>query len=89
MPLTPGATFEANLYVKPKTQPLKFTVHEKRETVQTVAGTFTCLKIEPKFIGDSRVFSKNDKIEIWVTDDENKIPVMFKSKAKIGSLNAN
>jgi hypothetical protein len=88
MPLSPGATFEANLYSRPKTQPLKFTVHEKRETVQTNAGTFNCLKVEPKFIGDSRVFSKNDKIEIWITDDEKRLPVMFKSKAKIGSLNA-
>ncbi|MCL2218720.1 MAG: DUF3108 domain-containing protein [Chitinispirillia bacterium] len=88
MPLQPGDTFDAQLYTRPKTDPVKFKVLNKRETVKTDAGTFKCVIVEPTFLGDSRAFNRKSKIEVWVTDDENKYPVMIKSKAKFGSVQA-
>jgi hypothetical protein len=88
MPLNPGGAFEAFLFTKPKTQSLKFKVHEKRETVQAGGKNYNCLKIEVALIGEGRVFTKRDKMTIWVTDDANHYPVMLSSKAKIGALNA-
>jgi hypothetical protein len=88
MPLNPGDAFEAILFSRPKTYPLKFKVHEKRETVQVGGKNYNCVKIEPTLVGEGRVFTKKDKMEVWVTDDENHYPVMLKSKAKIGTLNA-
>jgi len=88
MPLKPGDTFEAFLFSKPKTQPLKFKVHENRETVQVGGKSYNCVKIEIALVGEGRVFTKRDKMTVWVTDDENRYPVMLTSKAKIGSLNA-
>jgi hypothetical protein len=88
MPLRPGDEFEAFLFSRPKTYPLKFKVHEKRETVHVGGKNYNCVKVEPALVGEGRVFTKKDKMEVWVTDDENHYPVMLKSKAKIGSLNA-
>jgi hypothetical protein len=87
-PLKLGDTFSATMFTRPKTHPMHFRVREKPETVQVGAGTFNCVKIELVAGGDGRVFNKKDKIEVWVSDDEHKYPVMLKSKAKIGSINA-
>jgi hypothetical protein len=88
MPLKPGDTFEVSLFSRPKTYPLKLKAHENRETIQVGAKTYECVKVEPTMVGNGRVFTKKDKMEIWVTDDEYHYPVMLKSKAKIGTLNA-
>jgi len=88
MPLNPGDSFETSLYSKPKTYPLKFHVNEKRETMRVGGKDYNCVKVELAMVGEGRVFTKKDRMEIWVTDDENHYPVYLKSKAKIGSLNA-
>ncbi|MDR2579280.1 MAG: DUF3108 domain-containing protein [Chitinispirillales bacterium] len=88
LPLKPGDTFEANLFTRPRTHPVTFRVHDRRETIRTDAGTFNCLRVELVAGGDSRVFSGRDRIEVWVSDDENRYPVQIRSRAKIGSVNA-
>jgi len=88
MPLKPGDTFSAGMFTAPKTDDIKFKVHEKRESVQVGAGTFNCVLVEPTLVGEGKAFNKKSKIEVWVSDDENKYPVMVKSKAKVGSINA-
>jgi hypothetical protein len=88
MPLNPGDTFSADLFTAPKTDAITFKVHNKRESVKVGAGTFNCVLVEPKLAGEGKAFNKKSKIEVWVSDDEHKYPVMVKSKAKIGSLNA-
>jgi hypothetical protein len=44
--------------------------------------------VEPALVGEGKAFNKKSKIEVWVSDDEHKYPVMVKSKAKVGSINA-
>jgi len=88
MPLNPGDTFSAGLFTAPKTDDIKFKVRDKRESVQVGAGTFNCVVVEPALVGEGKAFNKKSKIEVWVSDDENKYPVMVKSKAKVGSINA-
>jgi hypothetical protein len=88
IPLNPGDEFSLNMFTAPKTHPVKFKVLPKRETVKSGAGTFNCVRVELIVGGDGKAFSKKDKIEVWVSDDEHKYPVQVKSKAKIGSLNA-
>ncbi|MCL1947233.1 MAG: DUF3108 domain-containing protein [Chitinivibrionia bacterium] len=88
MPLNPGDVFTADLFASTKTDPVKVTVHDKREIVKVGVGTFNCVLVEPTFIGENKAFNKKSKIEAWVSDDEHKYPVMVKSKAKVGSVNA-
>lgn len=57
-----------------------------RETISTRAGKFRCVKIEPRLI-DGRVFSEDkDPMVIWVTDDDNQLPVRIESPIAVGSI---
>jgi hypothetical protein len=56
-----------------------------RETIEVDAGKFKALKIRPQVI-KGRVFKDSDAITMWVTDDENKIPLLVKTDIWVGSL---
>ena len=56
-----------------------------REKVTTAAGKFDTIKIKthPKYKG---VFTGKGEVFLWLTDDDRKIPVLMKSKLKVGSF---
>ncbi len=55
-----------------------------REQVKTELGTFNCLKFKPMVIkGD--IFSEPYPMELWITDDKNRLPVMVSSALIVGS----
>ncbi len=87
MDLAPGDTFSINCFVHDKDYPIHFKVHG-REKVKVDAGTFECLKLEPTLVGDGRGFAKGDKMYIWITDDNRRMPVMLESEMGLGSLSA-
>ena len=60
----------------------------KRETITVPSGTYDTVLIEPDIEHIGGVFekSKDAKIELWVSADENRIPVRLKSKVVVGSF---
>ena len=60
----------------------------KRETVFLVSGAYDTYLVEPELRHIGGVFEKspNAKMKIWVTADERRIPVIIKSKVKVGSF---
>jgi hypothetical protein len=60
----------------------------KREKVTVLSGTYDTYLVEPDLEHIGGVFkkSKNAKLQIWVTADENHIPVKIKSKVAVGSF---
>lgn len=58
-----------------------------RETITTELGTFRCIKITPLVVAD-RVFRGREEMIMWVTDDENLIPVKITSPIIVGSVSA-
>jgi hypothetical protein len=58
-----------------------------RETIDTEMGRFNALKVKPQVI-EGRVFKDQEAITMWVTDDENKIPLRVQSEIWVGSLKA-
>ncbi len=48
-------------------------------------GTFKTLKFAVKLVAGS-VFTGKDDMYIWVTDDENKVPLLFESPIIVGSV---
>ena len=56
-----------------------------RENVKTELGTFPCFKLKPQ-VATGEVFTEQYPMELWVTDDKNKIPVMGKSGVYVGSI---
>jgi len=58
-----------------------------RETVRTKFGKVKCLKFRP-YVQSGRVFKEEESLTLWVSDDENKIPVSIKADLAVGSLKA-
>ncbi len=57
----------------------------RKERVRVPAGEFDTIVIKP-LLKSEGVFMKKGEIYIWLTDDDKKIPVMIKSKVKIGNF---
>jgi len=61
----------------------------KKETIKTDLGKFSCIVIEPQ-ITSSGIFLKKGKMNIWLTDDDRRLPVLVKFKMPfLGSISCN
>lgn len=58
-----------------------------RETIKTEFGKVRCIKLSPKLVAGN-VFSEDAKMNVWVTDDKNKVPVLIESPLVVGSVKA-
>jgi hypothetical protein len=60
----------------------------RREKVEVACGTYETFLVEPEMKDVGGVFEKTPKANllIWVTADENRIPVKIKSGVKVGSF---
>jgi hypothetical protein len=56
-----------------------------RETINTAAGKFRCLKVEPLLKGEG-IFKQKGRLLVWLTDDEYKIPVQMTSEVAVGHI---
>jgi len=56
-----------------------------KEKVTCSMGTFNCLKFNPTII-PGRIFRKDSKLYLWITDDNNRIPVKAHVEVVVGSL---
>ena len=83
--LTPGKTHDLTLVADVRL----YNVHAKvlrRETLATPAGTFKTVVVEPRM--ESGGVPREEKMTIWYTDDERRIPVRIYTKVKFGSVTA-
>lgn len=55
------------------------------ETIRTSLGKIRCLKFSPS-IKPGRVFRKDSKLYLWVSDDANRIPVKAQAELLVGSI---
>ncbi|MBW6460518.1 MAG: DUF3108 domain-containing protein [Bacteroidales bacterium] len=56
-----------------------------KETLRTEFGSKDCLRFKPR-VATGELFQEQYPMELWVTDDRNKIPVMIRSAVIIGSV---
>jgi len=59
----------------------------RREEIKTPLGRFKTVVIRP-LLKSEGIFARTGEMLIWLTDDERRIPVLMKSKVKIGSITA-
>ncbi len=50
-----------------------------------ILGKVRCIKFRPKVI-QGTVFKEGDKMTVWVTDDENKMPVYVEAEIFVGKI---
>jgi hypothetical protein len=84
--MPPGTVVEIPVFLDDKVYDLGMKVLG-RETIKTDLGTFRCIKITPLVVAD-RVFRGREEMLMWVTDDENLIPVKITSPVIVGSVSA-
>ena len=56
-----------------------------RETIKTKFGKVKTLKFRP-YVQSGRVFSSSENITLWVSSDENKIPLRLQADLSVGSI---
>lgn len=56
-----------------------------KEVVKTSLGYIRCIKFSPS-IQPGRIFRKNSKLYLWITDDANRIPVKAHVEILVGSV---
>ncbi len=55
------------------------------ENIPTEVGTFRCLKFAP-MMATGEVFSDAYPVKVWVTDDQNHLPLFVEAKVIVGSI---
>ncbi len=85
-PLPLGGSVFFDYHASRRSVPLEVKVLG-REKVETPAGTFSCVVVEP-ILKAGGIFKNNGRLVIWLTDDERRMPVLMKSKVMIGSISA-
>ncbi|HVE72092.1 MAG TPA: DUF3108 domain-containing protein [Thermoanaerobaculia bacterium] len=66
-----------------------YSVHARvvrKEKVQTPAGTFNCVRVEPQMVSGG--VEREERLYIWYTDDERKLPVRIRTEIKVGAITA-
>jgi len=58
----------------------------RREKVTTPAGKFNCVRVEPRMTSNG--VEREERLFIWYTDDERKLPVRIRTEVKVGAITA-
>jgi len=58
-----------------------------RDTIRTKFGKVPTLEFRP-YVQSGRVFEEEESLTVWISDDENKMPLKIKAKLAVGSLTA-
>jgi len=80
----PNEVYEMHIFIDNELWPLRIR-YLKKEQITIDRGTFDCMVFVP-VVQEGRIFKKEEDMMVWVTDDENKIPVQAKAKILVGSV---
>jgi hypothetical protein len=79
-----GDIFKMNGYLDDDIIPMNVKVIG-RETLDSEKGKFRCIKLRP-MLQEGRVFKDEEDMTIWISDDQNKIPVRVQTNILVGSI---
>ena len=58
-----------------------------RENINSKFGEINCMVFKP-LVQAGRVFKEQESVTVWISDDENKIPIRVKASLAVGSIKA-
>lgn len=79
-----GDEIQINLFFDKENYPFKLKFL-KKEIIKTSFGKIKTWKIRP-LVQKGRVFEGQESLTIWISDDQNKIPIRIKASLAVGSL---
>lgn len=80
----PGDIFTLACFMDKEIYPLKIKFIG-REDVEIKIGKFRCVKFRP-VVQKGRVFKHEEDLNVWLTDDDNHIPVLGQANVLVGSI---
>jgi hypothetical protein len=79
-----GDVFTIDTFLDNELFPLRMKYLGK-ETIKIRGGKYRCLKFLP-VVQEGRIFKDEDDLNVWITDDSNRIPVLVRAKVLVGSI---
>ena len=79
-------SIDVNMFFDGKMNPIKLIVLG-REKVKTRYGKLDAIKVRPLVL-KGRVFKDEENVTLWISDDQNKIPLKIKASLIVGSAKA-
>jgi hypothetical protein len=79
-----GDVFEFKSFVDGEVYPVRIKYLGK-DNIKIRNGKFACLKFCP-VIQTGRIFKNEEDLTVWISDDENKIPLLAKANILVGSI---
>ena len=76
--------FEFESFVDGELYPIKIKFAGIK-TIKIDAGKFECMVFHP-VVQEGRVFKNDDDLTVYITNDENKIPILARAKVLVGSI---
>ena len=81
-----GSVKKLNVWIDDEMFPFQLKV-AGTENIKTKFGTINCLKIVPQVIS-GRVFKDKEGVTLWVSNDQNHVPILIQAQLAVGSLKA-
>ncbi|WP_443936905.1 DUF3108 domain-containing protein [Pedobacter sp. MW01-1-1] len=82
--LKQGDKFKLNYFLQDEVSALEIEYIGK-ETIKSKLGSIRCLKFSPT-IKPGRIFKKDSRLYLWVTDDGNRVPVKAQVEILVGAV---
>ncbi|RYE19446.1 MAG: DUF3108 domain-containing protein, partial [Sphingobacteriaceae bacterium] len=82
--IKPGDELKLQYFSEKKVETLGIT-YVGKENVTCDLGTFNCLKFCPSII-PGRIFRKDSKLYLWITNDGNRIPIKAQVEILVGTV---
>ncbi len=80
-----GDEIDINIFMDEQEYAMKLKILGTEEKKINNLGKVDCLKIRP-YVESGRVFKEKESVTVWVTNDNNHIPVQIKASLAVGSL---
>lgn len=86
LPLEVGKSFRVKIFYGKEADEVEVRVL-KKERIKTILGKIDTIVIRP-MVKSKGVFEGKGSVQIWLTDDERRIPVKAQTKVTVGSVTA-
>lgn len=84
--IKPGETIAIDMFFDDETTKFKLKFIG-REDITTKFGTVSCMIFKP-YVQSGRVFKEQESLTVWISDDNNRLPVRIKAELAVGSIKA-